>query len=859
MHDRQQLRNRFREVAERIRNQRTDIPPGIQESIKHLEHRLATDDPPEPTVPRLWGLYGVSSLEHDFHNLANDVYKLEWFDESIELYGLALMINPELLETYFNRGLAYTRVNKYDEAIVDLDKVIQLNPHLAEAWYTRGLIYEYKQDYDKAIEQYDKALEIDENYEKAETQRTIARNKKEQLARGGSDSEDDRQDRLRRERREQADAVVGALEACAQQVKTADEPAVAWRKSPERQQLMDYLSQYGRVLTGSQPQAKSLVGAEEIIRSLVRTLCKRKRRSGIVVGPPGTGKTAAIHELAHRIVHGHPTIPARLRDVDIFELSPVFLHADTKYRGEYEEKVRDLIRVIEKSPRVILFVDEVHSFFQSGMHDTDDSYSRTNQAFKKVLAEGTVTCVGCTTPVEYRHYIEPDPALARRFSIIRLDPPTQQTTFEILRARRHKLEQHYSPVKVPEEMLKKAVEFTEDRLPSRFQPDKSIQLLDEACAYCVTEPEPIAELTEDVLLRALEDMVGRSVVRTQELTETGVYERLRDRIIGHDEVLRELARATLAGLGGWLRRSGPRGVFLFGGPTGVGKTEAALTLAEIVGGGRDALVRVDCNTIQGSGLDSSSAVHRLLGVPPGLVGYARGQGGLLSRIRDLPESIVLFDEFEKADPGVGHLLLQIIDDGRVEDADGNKLDFRRSFMIFTTNAGAVYEPENEMSFLSPDPDAFQPAIDEEGLRAALRYRRIGEEFFGRLTHVFLFQSLERDELREIVVRKLEELQDIAELRGLRLHWEDTVIDHLTHQWQPRYGVRHLSTILRNRIVEHLNLADAQGELRDVGEIRLEVDEPESKAGGAGPHAPARRNLGTTSRVRRDGRLLILLQ
>ncbi len=861
MRDKELLRNRFRKIVEGIRAQKVDIPEDISKAMSYLERRLAGDvseDVPKEVMHDSSLLFGDLSLEHELHNLANDVYKLEWFEEAIELYGLALTINAELLETYFNRGLAYTRIRKYDEALEDITKAIELNPNLAELWYTQGLLWEYKGEYDKAIEQYDKALAIDEDYEKARTQRTITKNKKEQLARGGANDEDERHERRRRERREQADALVTALDACSVEAPTPEELTGTWRRSTERRLLMEYLNQYGRMLTVPEAKGKSLVGVERNIQSLVRTLCKRKRRNCIVIGSPGTGKTAVIQELAHRIVHAHPSIPARIRDVDIFEISPVFLHADTKYRGEYEEKLRDLIRVLEKSPKVILFIDEIHSFFQSGMHTDDDSYSQANQAFKKVLAEGTVTCIGCTTPIEYRHYIAPDPAMARRFSIIRVDPPTRQATLDILKARRQRFENHYSPVKLSEQILDKVVELTDDRLPGRFQPDKSLQLLDEACAYCITQPEPLTEITEDVLLRALEDMVGRSIVRSQDLTESGVFDQLRRRIIGQDEVLRQVARAIVAGLGGWSKRSGPRGVFLFAGPTGVGKTETATALAEIVGGGRDALVRVDCNTIQGSGMDSSTAVSRLLGVPAGLVGYARGQGGMLSRIRDLPESIVLFDEFEKADPGVGSLLLQIIDDGRVEDTDGNTLDFRRSFIIFTTNAGSVYEPEKEMTFLPPDSDRFQPTVDEEALKEALRYHGIGEEFFGRLSHVLLFQGLKRTEVKEIVARKLTELQKLAELRGLQLDWEQEVVDHLACQWQPRYGVRHLSTILRNRIVEHLNLADAQGELQGVKEIRLQAATADAEWERRRSHAEDSPPVGTTTRSKKNGVMLISL-
>ncbi len=730
----------------------------------------------------------------------------------------------------------------------DLDRVIAIDPDLAEAWYTRGLVHEYKGDYDAAIKHYRQVLEIDDDFEKARSQLAIVEEKKRNPPRASASDEEDRR---REERRKDVEEVVEAFERSKKLSQQKTDSSPPWRETSERRKLMDFLSRFGRVLTTPSANSTHIHSADGILRSLVRTLCKRTRRNLIVLGHPGTGKSTVVRELAYRIVHRHPSIPRRLLDADIFELSPVFLQADSKYLGEYEEKVRDLLRVLEKSPNVILFVDEVHSFFQSAVYDSESTYNRANEAFKRALSEGLITVIGCTTPVEYRHFIEPDQALARRFSIVRLEPPTTQMTENILRARRPRIERHYETVTIPDEIICKAVTLTDDRLPGRYQPDKSLQLIDEACAYCITENPPLTTVTEDVLLSVLEDITGRSIVRTEQLSESSVFQTLKARIYGHDEVLAPMARAVVAGLGKWARGGGPRGVFLFGGPTGVGKTETAIALAELLGGGRDALVRIDCNTIQGTGHGSTTAVHRLLGVPPGLVGYARGQGGTLSRVRDLPESVVLFDEFEKADPSVGKLLLQIIDEGRVEDTDGSLLDFHRSFLIFTTNAGTIYQSDHDISFRHLDAVAYQPTIDEDGLRVALQDLGIGPEFLGRVSHTFLFQSLERREIMEILRRRLNELDQAAELRGLDLRWSDDVLSHLAAQWQPRYGVRHLSSILRNRIVEQLNLADAQGEFRGVNVIYLEVDQ--------NTRSPQAVNLsGCSTRERRAEKLVIRL-
>ena len=621
-----------------------------------------------------------------------------------------------------------------------------------------------------------------------------------------------------------------------------------WRGSAARLSAIQALSSYGRMLTETEPPHGKVVGNETTLKAIIRTLSKMKRRNAIIIGHPGTGKSAIIYELARRIFHGDGSLPVRLRDMDIFELSPAFLRSGASMVGQYEERVKGLIKVLTEHPQVILFVDEIHSLFQAGIYERGP-FSDANESFKGVLGRGEITCIGCTTPAEYRHAIAPDKALERRFSIIRLEPPSRAETLAILQARRPQMEEYFSPLRIPDAVLEKAIDLTDDFLPGRFQPDKSIQLLDEACAFCATDDQPKQEVTETILAQALEDMIGHSIVRAQNLTEDQVYQSLAVKIIGQDEALRELARAFVAALGSWAKGHGPRGVFLFGGPTGVGKTETALLLSRVMGGGQDSLIRVDCNTLQGSVQDSGPAINRLLGIPPGYLGYARGQGGILSRIRDLPECIVLFDEFEKATPGVGKLLLQIIDDGRIEDVDGNMLDFRRAFIIFTTNVGTVYD-RRLMGFNPGGPDSSGvPQVDVDLLKRELRALGLGEEFLGRISHILLFRGLQGDAVRRILEGQLADLRHLSELRGLQLSWQPDLISHLASRWQPRFGVRFLNAILRHRIIEQLGVAEAQGELKGVKNIALELiktdkDKPDE-------------NLAGLARRRRDSDTLIL--
>jgi ATP-dependent Clp protease ATP-binding subunit ClpA len=618
-----------------------------------------------------------------------------------------------------------------------------------------------------------------------------------------------------------------------------------WRSSPERAAAIEALASFGRMLTASDPPHGRVVEREGVLRSLIRTLSKMKRRNAILIGPAGCGKSAIVYELARRLHSGDSSLPPRLRDLDVFELSPTFLRSGASMVGQYDERVKALLEVLRANPKIILFVDEIHSLFQSGVH-ARGPFTDANESFKAALGRGEVTCLGCTTTGEYRHHIEPDRALERRFAVIRIDPPSREETVGILNARRPRMEEYYGSLRIPGGIVERVVALTEEQIPGRSQPDKSIQLLDEACAFCATADPPLEEVTEEMLVRALEDMTGRSIVRTAALTEEQVLDRLRESIVGQDGALREIARAFVAGLGQWSKRSGPRGVFLFLGPTGVGKTETALALSRVLGGGRENLVRVDCNILHASAFDSGPAINRLIGVPPGYVGYARGQGGLLSRVRDLPESVVLFDEFEKAGSAIAPLLLQIIDDGRIEDVDGNILDFRRSFIVFTTNAGCG-SAQQVVGFGGQGRGAAREAAEADPTQE-LRALGVGEEFLGRMTHVVEFRQLDGDSIRTILERLLQSLRQASETRGLALTWSPSLVAYLAERWQPRFGVRFAAGMLRHRIGEQLDVAEAQGELRGIRSIHLDLIEDAA----SGNEAPA----GLAKRERSEDRLIL---
>ncbi len=367
----------------------------------------------------------------------------------------------------------------------------------------------------------------------------------------------------------------------------------------------------------------------------------------------------------------------------------------------------------------------------------------------------------------------------------------------------------------------------------RNQPEKAIRLLEAACARAALEQPPAPSLTELHIVQALEGFIGPVVLPARTVSAEELFRHLREQIVGQDDGLHELSEAVVAGRAdnGWFMRPGPRGVFLFGGPTGVGKTETATVLARILGGGRDALVRVDCQNLQGSGSgwEANTLTWRLLGVAPGYKGHVPGcRDGLLVRVRDFPECVLLFDEFEKADATVGRLILRILDEGKAQDSEGSEIDFRRCIVVLTSNAGVTYnDPERGSIILGRSSGPVETAtVTEQTVSEGLLATGLGQEFLGRVQHMILFRTLTDDNIREIIGRQLGNLRDLALARGKHLNWTTAAVDHLTRRWRthPHLGARYLTTLVRVQILDPLNVATAAGELGDdLQEIVLDAE------------------------------------
>lgn len=584
------------------------------------------------------------------------------------------------------------------------------------------------------------------------------------------------------------------------------------------------LAPYGRLLGQPWPPRPAIMPAESALQDLVLSLGQRKRRSAVVVGLAGTGKTLLVRELARRLATRDASVPAELWPMSLFALEPHLLRMGADRPGEFESRVRALADTLVAQPRLVLFIDDLHGLLA---HDRSDAC----QHLWRELAEGRIACIACANPAEYRQLVAADELRALCLPRVLVGEPTHAETTAIIEARLPSIERHYG-VRVPREVIEPLVSLTEEWLPAGHQPRTAIELMDLAAGACRRAGGPRPTLTQAQIVACIERRAGGSISHTQTLTSASVFAALSQRLLGQPETLKDLADSFAAKLGPFAVRRGPRGVFLLAGPTGVGKTQAALELARLLGGGRDCLVRVDANLLGGSDGDLEPARAELFGPPPGFKGYDSGKSGILSRVRDLREALVLFDEIEKAPAGVGDMLLQILGEGRGQDVDGQDIDFRRSFIVFTTNAG------NAQSTIGPHPGgpAGQPGARD--VQAALRRMGFGNEFLGRIDRTFVFQPLDQAAIQQIFALRFRELDDLLRRQGRILEIPDGLASDMASAWRPEFGARNVNTTFESALRDQLNLAIQEGQMDGIRKVRAVL-------AGAGARAATRRIDGDT--------------
>ena len=577
------------------------------------------------------------------------------------------------------------------------------------------------------------------------------------------------------------------------------------------------LDQYSRDLTllAASGSFDPVIGRDEEIRRSVQILSRRSKNNPVLIGEPGVGKTAVAEGIAAYIAGSDA--PDSMAGKRLVALDLPALLAGTKYRGDFEERVKAVLKDVKKAGDVILFIDEMHTMIGAG--SAEGAIDAAN-ILKPALGRGEVQIIGATTPEEYRRHIEKDAALERRFQPVKIAEPSRGDSLKMLGAVRQGLEKHHG-VKISDAALTAAVDLSARYINDRFLPDKAIDLADEAAAHIrvsgggLVTAEDIAGI---VSLWTGIPVANLSADETKRLCNMESI--LHRRVIGQNEAVTAVSRAIRRGRVGLSDPDRPIGSFLFLGPTGVGKTELCRALAEAVFGESDAMIRLDMSEYM-----EKHAVSKLIGSPPGYVGYEDG-GQLTERVRRKPWSVVLFDEIEKAHEDVWGILLQIMDDGRLTDSAGRVVSFRNTIIVMTSNVGAksISDGRPRMGFTPDGGDEAQlmrARINEE-----LR-RTFKPEFLNRIDETIVFRRLSRAEIRSIAERMLLTVAERFKALGMTLSVPDQVVDFLAERgYDEKYGARPLRRAIRSMIEDkaaELMLTDSLGR-GDTVQARIDGNE-----------------------------------
>ncbi len=637
------------------------------------------------------------------------------------------------------------------------------------------------------------------------------------------------------------------------------------------------LDTFGRDLTNLAREGKldPVIGREDEVERILQVLCRRTKNNPILLGEPGVGKTAIVEGLAQRIVSGD--IPDILADKRLLSLDLAAIVAGTKYRGQFEERLKAIMQEIQRSQDVLIFIDELHTLVGAGA--AEGAIDASNM-LKPALSRGEIQCIGATTLEEYRKYIEKDGALERRFQSIVINPPSAEQAVEILKGLRPRYESHHNVI-ISDDALKAAVQLSERYVTDRHLPDKAIDVIDEAGSrarlQANTKPQEIKDLEkaiadiEDRLrdsknrqefeacaelktrrdelqtereesmaewrkarqntetLKTIEDddvayivskWTGVPLVSLEE-EETAkllrIEEDLSKRVISQREAIATISRAIRRSRSGLKDPARPTGSFVFLGPTGVGKTELAKALAEFLFGTQEALIRIDMSEYM-----EKYSVSRLLGAPPGYVGYEEG-GQLTEKVRQRPYSVVLLDEVEKAHPDVFSLLLQVLDDGRLTDSWGHTVDFRNTIIILTSNVGTRSIKTASLGFQA---EAGEIDYDTMKSKVMVEVKKVfNPEFLNRLDEIVVFHTLTHEDINRIIDILMVRLNNRLAEKDIRLVLDPGVRTFLVEKgYDPEYGARPLRRVLQNQLEDPLSTMLISGEIADHTEIAAHMNE-----------------------------------
>ncbi len=661
---------------------------------------------------------------------------------------------------------------------------------------------------------------------------------------------------------------------------TLEELQMQKKQKENKNSTTPTLDQYSRDLTAMAADGKldPVVGREKEIARLIQILSRRTKNNPCLVGEPGVGKTAIVEGLAQRIISGMVPDSVKNKRVVVLDLSGMV--AGSKYRGEFEERIRNVINEVRSNQGILLFIDELHTIIGAG--GAEGALDASN-ILKPSLSRGEIQLIGATTLEEYRKYIEKDAALERRFQPVTVEEPSEEETLEILKGLRPYYEQHHG-VAIEDSALEAAVKMSVRYINDRFLPDKAIDIIDEAASkvrlggYHVTPEMDVLELKlreiqndkEKAIKAADLSMAKELQARQREIeaeiagykekeerrnkrkkisvTESSVADIISDwtkipvqrltegetrrlarlekelhkRVIGQDEAVKSVAQAVKRGRVGLKDPNRPIGSFLFLGPTGVGKTELSKALAEAVFGSEQAMIRVDMSEYM-----EKHSVSKLIGSPPGYVGYDEG-GQLSEKVRRNPYSVLLFDEIEKAHPDVFNILLQVLDDGHITDAHGRKVDFKQTIIIMTSNAGAqsIIEPK-KLGFMSNQDEKQDYDRMKSGVMEEVR-RLFKPEFLNRIDEIMVFHPLNKSHIKKIVNIMLKKLEKrCREQLEIELKITESVREFLAESgFDSKYGARPLRRAIQTKLEDPMANALLEGRIKRGETVRIQLRQKE---------------------------------
>ena len=637
------------------------------------------------------------------------------------------------------------------------------------------------------------------------------------------------------------------------------------------------LEQYSRDLTEAarEDRLDPVVGRNAEVERVMQILCRRMKNNPCLVGEPGVGKTAVVEGLAQMIASG--TVPEILADKRILSLDLSGMVAGSKYRGEFEERIKRVIAEVRAAGNVILFVDELHTLIGAG--GAEGAMDASN-ILKPALSRGEVQMIGATTRTEYRKYIEKDAALERRFQPVYVEEPTREETIAILQGLRSKYEEHHG-VTISDDALEAATDYAIRYINDRFLPDKAIDLIDEAASrkklgiFAGNKTAKKAEETRHNLEEALEaalaegdieaaqalkkdlDKTDKKIEKTKynmrekeqeqmlvteedvadvvsvwtkipvsKITQTEsqrllkLEEILHKRVVGQNEAVETVAKAIRRGRVGLKDPKRPIGSFLFLGPTGVGKTELSKALAEAMFGNENAIIRVDMSEYM-----EKHSVSKMIGSPPGYVGFEEG-GQLSEQVRKNPYSVILFDEIEKAHPDVFNVLLQVLDDGRITDSQGRTVDFKNTIIIMTSNAGAqrIVDPK-KLGFSNVENAESEHKDMKNNVMEEIK-RMFKPEFLNRIDDIIVFRALSKEDVKGIAALMLKELKNrLAKQMDITLTYGDTVKNFIFEKgYDKKYGARPLKRAIQNNIEDSLAEEILSGKIQASDKVSMTVVE-----------------------------------